>query len=344
MNHLGGWPALCALVAVCANSTWATLTIETVTVGNPGNAADTRYESSGRGAVDYTYRIGKYEISAGQYTAFLNAVAAADPHSLYIEDMGRPEEYGCMIQRSGSSGNYTYSVAPDWADRPVNYMEWCDAARFANWLHNGQPIGPQGLNTTEDGSYFLNGAMTNAALAAVVREPDATWVIPSADEWHKAAYHKNDPGAPGANYFDYPTSSNDMPSNNLAVPDPGNNATFHAFPGDYTIGDPYYRTESGEHENSDSPYGTFDQGGNVWEWTEAKGTSISSRQMRGGSFCDHYSTLHAAECFNMYPTVEDISFGFRVAHVPEPAPIVMLALAGAAVIRRTRSSTPASAP
>ena len=36
----------------------------------------------------------------------------------------------------------------------------------------------------------------------------------------------------------------------------------------YTIGSPYYTTEVGEFENSESPYGTFDQGGNIWEWNE----------------------------------------------------------------------------
>ena len=36
-----------------------------------------------------------------------------------------------------------------------------------------------------------------------------------------------------------------------------------------SIGSPYYRTNVGEFENSASAYGTFDQGGNVWEWNEA---------------------------------------------------------------------------
>ena len=51
-------------------------------------------------------------------------------------------------------------------------------------------------------------------------------------------------------------------------PDPGNNATFKFDSGTddgLTIGSPYYRTGVGAHENSESPYGTFDQGGNVWE-------------------------------------------------------------------------------
>ncbi|MHC4066385.1 MAG: SUMF1/EgtB/PvdO family nonheme iron enzyme, partial [Planctomycetota bacterium] len=126
--------------------------IDTVTVGNPGNADDTH--GDGYGGVAYIYNIGKYEVTAGQYCEFLNAVADTDTYGLYNTDMWS-DTYGCKIQRSGSSPNYTYSVAPDWADRPVNYVSWGDAARFANWLHNGQPTGPQDLTTTEDGSYFL---------------------------------------------------------------------------------------------------------------------------------------------------------------------------------------------
>ena len=55
------------------------VTIDMVTVGNPGNAADTRYDLTGFGSVGYNYQIGKYEVTAGQYTEFLNAVAKADP-------------------------------------------------------------------------------------------------------------------------------------------------------------------------------------------------------------------------------------------------------------------------
>jgi formylglycine-generating enzyme required for sulfatase activity len=249
--------------------------IDTVPVGNPGNAGELSGQSvpggSGPdricGAVAYTYNIGKYEVTAGQYTAFLSAVAETDTYGLYNTYMADPtNNKGCNIQRSGSSGSYTYSVASDWANRPVNYVSWGDAARFANWLHNGQPTAAQGLSTTEDGAYFLNGATSDAALMAVTREADWKWAITSEDEWYKAAYHKND-GMTG-HYFDYPTGSDSIPSNVLGNPtDPGNNATF--WNNGYTIGSPYYRTEVGDHENSDSPYGTFDQGGNVWEWNEA---------------------------------------------------------------------------
>ena len=293
------------------------IVIETVTIGNPGNDGELSGEGAGGygpdricGAVDYVYNIGKYEVTAGQYTEFLSAVAATDTYGLYNTSMWS-SAYGCKIQRSGSPGSYTYSVAGDWANRPVNYVSWGDAARFANWLHNGQPMGAQDLTTTEDGSYFLNGAMNHAELLAVAREADATWVIPSEDEWHKAAYHKND-GVSG-NYFNYPTSNDAFPSNDLINPDPGNNTTTF-YDNNLTIGSPYYRTEVGAHENSDSPYGTFDQGGNVYEWNEAI-LYGAYRGDRSGSFYHHTILLGASHRTFQDPALEHYCWGFRVSEV-----------------------------
>jgi formylglycine-generating enzyme required for sulfatase activity len=320
------------VVAVCASGASASIVIETVLVGNPGNAPDTRYEDPGYGAVDYTFNMGKYEVISGQYTAFLNAVAATDTYWLYNWRMVGSSG----IERSGSSGSYTYSVAADWANRPANFVSWGDAARFCNWLHNGQPTGAQDLSTTEDGSYFLNGATGNGALMAIGRKGGATWVIPTEDEWYKAAYHKND--AVTGNYWDYPTSSDSMPSNVLGNPtDPGNNATFYdinnATP---TIGAPYWYTVVGDHENSDSPYGTFDQGGNVWEWNEALLDSGFARGLRGASASSEVGYLRASYRFHSSPSFEYDYIGFRVSQVPEPSSLAMLAFAGMLVRRRRR--------
>jgi formylglycine-generating enzyme required for sulfatase activity len=312
---------LLAGVCVTHGAAAQPVVIETVAVGNPGNPGDPSrlqccHDPTLYGAVAYAYRIGRYEVTAGQYTAFLNAVAAADPEGLYHPRMdydADPSRGGCNIKRHGAPGSYTYSVAPDWANRPVNYVSWADAARFANWLHNGQPTGAQDLTTTEDGSYFLDGIDENddEGLEDVVREPDATWVIPSESEWYKAAYHKND-GVTG-NYWNHPTGTNLAVSNQLVDPDPGNNATF----GGSTIGAPYFRTEVGAHENSESPYGTFDQGGNVMEFTEAVPVS-DIRRIRGGSWFwgiiskfEVDDVMHSSDQFN--------DLGFRVVHLSDPA-------------------------
>jgi formylglycine-generating enzyme required for sulfatase activity len=319
--------SLLAVALVCCAVVAQAVTIDLVPVGNPGNAGDTRYNSISVGAVPYAYQIGKFEVTAGQYTAFLNAVAASDTYALYNPAMANPSgALGCKIQRPGSPGSYAYSVASDWANRPVNYVSWGDAARFANWLHNGQPTGGQNISTTEDGSYFLNGATSDAALMGVTRKPNATWVIPSEDEWYKAAYY--DPSKPGgAGYWDYPTKSNTPPINTLLSPDPGNHANFYDFyrtgNGSYTIGSPYYRTEVGAFANSGSPYGTFDQGGNLWEWNETN--VFGYRGLRGGSFGDSSYALLASYRYDYYPSDEHGYIGFRVASVPEPGILAMLA-------------------
>jgi len=301
-----------AMVLLAAGAVQATtITIDTVTVGNPGNAAD----DTGYGAVAYAYNIGKYEVTAGQYTAFLNAVGGVDTYALYYTSMSRTYD-GSGITRSGGGtvdNPYTYSVAADFANRPVNFVSWGNAARFANWLNNGQPTGAQGLSTTEDGAYYLNGARTNAQLLAVSRESDWKWAITSEDEWYKAAYYDPTTGT----YFDYPTSSNTAPGQDMADAS-GNNANCYIAPYVYPIDSGKYTTVAGEFENSDSPYGTFDQGGNVSEWNEAI-VSNAYRCRRGGSFDDPLSSLRATGRSHGNPA-SGATVGFRVCEVAEPVP------------------------
>ncbi len=248
------------------------VTFDWATIGNPGNVGELSGAGAGGygpnaivGAVDYIYSISKHEVTTGQYTEFLNAVADSDPNELYNPNMWS-SQYGCKIQRLGSSGTYIYSIAADRADRPVNYVSFFDAMRFTNWLENGQPTGDQGFGTTEDGTYTISDGLSEA------RDPNATFFIPSEDEWYKAAYHKND--GPTDNYWDYQTSSDNAPgyvnnSGDLSGTgtafveggtDPGNYATYDGDYGTKGIGSPYWMTEVGEWENSESPYGTFDQG------------------------------------------------------------------------------------
>lgn len=334
--------ALLAVVVVCTCAVVASanVVIDTVTVGNPGNAG----ELSGAGAlpggfgwpricgaVGYTYNIGKYEVTAGQYTEFLNKVAATDPYGLYNPWM-RSDSNACQIQRSGTSGGYTYSVAPDMANRPVDYVSYWDSLRFANWLHNGQPTG--GAGTTETGAYTLNGYNGEDG-REIQRNPGWNWAVTSEDEWYKAAYHKND-GVTG-NYWNWPMSSNAIPNNGNPGGDTGNSANF--FDGDSSIGSPYWRTTGGYFSLSDSPYGTFDQGGNVCEWNDtlvAVSNGRSFRSVRGGSFYNGNSELRADYRPNNVPSGEYFKFGFRVSEVPEPTSMVLSALSSLGVLVRRR--------
>lgn len=326
-----------AIVIYWASACLGAISPEIVVVGDPGNEADTRYASPGFGDVGYAYGIGKYEVTTAQYTAFLNAVAATDTYGVYNPLMWT-SDVGCKIERAGDPDSYRYSVTPDRANRPVNFVSFWDACRFANWLDNGQPSGAQDATTTEDGAYTLNGYKGTDG-TWIHRNADATWVIPTEHEWYKAAFYKG--GGTNAGYWDYPTQTDLTPSNDLLDPDPGNNANF--WQADYTIGSPYWTTEAGEFENSDSPYGTFDQGGNVWEWNETL-VSGSERGMRGGGypFDSHMELhLHASNRGSKFPeeTSQDefAAAGFRVAYVPEPSTVLMLTAASLLLpLRRKR--------
>ena len=311
--------------------------IETITVGDPGNAADTRYETPGYGAVNYTYQIGKYEVTAGQYTAFLNAVAKTDTYALYNSTMSRTD-YGSGITQSGSPGSYTYSVATDFANRPVNYVTFWDSCRFANWLSNNQPTGAQGPGTTETGAYTLDGYNGNDG-RTIQRNPGATWAVASEDEWYKAAYYKG--GGANAGYWDYPTSSNTAPGRDMNDAS-GNNANYYTGSEPYPIDNGKYTTIVGEFQNSPSPYGTFDQGGNVWEWNEAipyQDSDYAYRGMRGGAFGESSVgyLLASSRTYGCAPTFEGgFSFGFRVSEVPEPGSAALVVFGGLALFRRSR--------
>ena len=109
-----------AFLVVAASAAQATVNIETVPVGNTGNTGELSGAGAGGygpdricGAVGYEYRIGKYEVTAGQYTTFLNAVAVTDTYGLYNTSMWS-STYGCKIQRTDTGSGYSYSVASDW--------------------------------------------------------------------------------------------------------------------------------------------------------------------------------------------------------------------------------------
>lgn len=309
--------AACLLLGSFAS---ASITIDMVTVRDAGNQRDT----TTYGAVGYDYSIGKYEVTAGQYTAFLNAVATTDTHALYNTYMANTAS-GSGITQTGSSGNYSYSVDPAFVNRPVNYVSFWDAARFCNWLHNGQG----GAGTTESGAYSTIGNQTTFA-----RQAGARFFIPTEDEWYKAAYYKG--GGTNAGYWLYPTQSNDVPGRDLDDAS-GNNANYYGTP--YPIQSPYYTTLVGEFQNSESAYGTFDQGGNFWEWNET--TIDSERGLRGGGVFNVSSTLASSYRNSYYPIYEDGTVGFRVASsavVPEPGSLIIWACGGlgALVLRRRR--------
>jgi formylglycine-generating enzyme required for sulfatase activity len=337
---------LCALIVLSLAGIAPAAFIETVPVGNPGNAPDMRHFTFGLGEVGHSYRIGKYEVTNGQYVKFLNAVAAEDTYGLYNDLMSSDSWAG--ITRSGLPGSYTYDVkspavgqAYDGNDyvydnKPVVFVSWGDVVRYANWLHNGRPTGAQDASTTEDGAYTLNGAVTDETLIAVTRNPSARWWIPSEDEWYKAAYYDEALEI----YHDFPTGADypNVPNNNVPSNDTGNSANF--LDPDYATGNQSYPlTDVGAYVLSASLFGTFDQGGNIFEWIETPiFPGFIARGLRGGSIAWEGFFLEASQWYYARPTDDLGDSGFRVATiVPEPGSIMLcLAAAWVSVLCRYR--------
>lgn len=283
--------------------------IQWATVRDKGNAAD----DTGYGAVAYDYRIGAYEITIGQYAAFLNAVARFDTYDLYSVNMTIPAFAGIM--RLGLPGEYTYAVmnnGGDSSNRPITFVSWLDAVRFANWMHNGQPTGAQGLSTTEDGAYTINGLRWGTT---PTRNPGARFYIPTENEWYKAAYYKG--AGTNAGYWDYATQSDTPPGNTIGGL--ANQANCFDIGSGYAVTgstsyafDQNYLTNVGAFTGSASAYGTFDQGGNVVEWNDLAGTPSEARGIRGGSYFSSSVGLSASGRLTEGAWGE-ANFGFRLA-------------------------------
>ncbi len=300
--------------------------IDWVTVGNAGNAPDTVTDfitgtQMQHGSVAYEYRISTTEITYGQYGEFLNAVAASDPNGLWDPINATNDRTGFL--RFGTDGNYTYQLRANYANKPVNHVSWNDAARFCNWLTNGQPTGPQDASTTESGVYVFSGTNTLTAINRDLNNGDQVF-LPTEDEWHKAAYHHPAAqGGPSDSYWLYATQSNSAPTvatttSSGSVSNPGLNVANYL--SGATWGFEVGHLSSVGTAGSASFYGCADMNGNVEEWTE---TVIGTgRVYRGGTWSDDSLQLRSLFRNGWIRSSDFIDLGFRVASPvpPPPAP------------------------
>jgi len=227
-------------------------------------------------------------------------------------------------------------------DRPIAYVSWFDAARLANWVNNGATSAA----STETGAYTLNGQTTGPAPA---RNPNASWWIPTQNEWYKAAYYKG--GGTNAGYWQFATQSDTEPGNTIGLG--SNQANYRSSESGTAVyavtqvsgssASQNYLTVAGAFSGSPSGYGTFDQGGNLREWNDLTGLAAAvDRGVGGGGWSSSLFEYEADRVgFLLAATDESPTIGIRLATVPEPSTVVLAVagLAGAAwIASRPRSS------
>ena len=313
----GGVVALLSSFALPAHA----VTIDWVTVGDPGNTADTA--PAGYGDVATSFQIMKYEFTNQQYTDFLNSVDASgtNPNSVYNASMGSDARGGISFTSGAASGS-KYAIRTDMGDKPVNYVSWFDAARVSNWLMNGGTSG--------------NAPAVNLG---------ATFYVPTQDQWYKAAYYKG--GSTNAGYWNYATQSDLAPTAVTAgltgIGSSGSTGNFANYNSAASWNGETGNVTTVGTNGGASDYDAFDMSGNVFEWNDLTGAAGSSRGVRGGVWGSDAFSLSSSGRNTISPSGEDFLMGFRLASpvaVPEPSTWVMgavgLACAALEAVRRRK--------
>ena len=283
-------------------------TIDFVTIGNPGNPVDTgttgSYFSS-YGAVSTAFQMGTYEIS---------------------ED---------MITKANTLGGLLISKDTRGVNKAATGVSWNEAARFVNWLNTSQGFAAAYKFTLQPGAGGYTGnenlvlwTVSDAGYDAgnLYRNTNARYVLPSENEWYKAAFYSGS----GTTYYDYATGSDTIPTA-VASGTGAGTAVYSGQPGPADI------TQAG----GLSPYGTMGQDGNVWEWNESAFTApndsaTEGRAFRGGYWDDSGGGLRASGRLTGAPSGGDAGVGFRVASVPEPSSTMLILSASLVALARRR--------
>lgn len=272
-----------------------TFNMEFVTIGNAGNAADTTGAPNPAGAVGYEYGIGKFEVSEVMITKY-NA-------------------------NFGTANNLVITKDTRGTAKPATSISWNEAARFVNWLNT---------STGNQAAYkFTTGVNDNIDVWASgdagydasnpYRNSLAKYVLPSYNEWYKAAYYNPS----DSTYYDYANGSDTRPT--AVISGTASNTAVYTQSGEASPTGPADVNNAG----GLSPYGVMGLGGNVYEWEESSGdllnsSGFSSRGIRGGSLYDGSSFLSSSSRRHgiFSPSYESNDFGFRVASLPSSAAAV----------------------
>jgi len=213
--------------------------------------------------------------------------------------------------------------------KPVQGITWYDAARFVNFLNVNHGYSPAykfdsnnnfQLWAVGDPGYSQNNRFRNST---------SIFVLPTIDEWFKGAF-----GSPQGDWYRYATGSNEPPQ--AVSSGVGKNLVVYDQP------NPPFHPDI-DNAGSLSAFGTMAQTGNVWEWCESASDGFNDnisepRDLMGGgwsSSLDYIESSHRMQfVYPSDPPTNVEGYGFRVAMVPEPSSLSLLALGGVVVLRR----------
>jgi len=307
---LGYQTASAQLVTESFGSGDNAFTMEFVTIGNPGNVADTTGRPNPAGSVAYTYNIGKYEVSRDM----IDKANLAGALGITMYDM--TSEYG---------GNGVL--------KPATGISWHEAAKFVNYL-NTSSGNTAAYKYDGDGNFQLwSSGDAGYNPSNQFRNSMAKYFLPSSSEWYKAAFSD-----PSGRYYNFATGSDSSPRPVAGGTDPN---TLVSSDTDVTQIGPANVDNAG----GLSAWGTMAQGGNAMEWNETAIDGINdsaeeNREFRGGVWYMLVGTSSAElRITNSKPSYEYAFAGFRIAMVPEPSALSLLAigLGGLAMMRRRPS-------
>ena len=223
--------------------------------------------------------------------------------------------------QNGTDGDYSYTLSnTNWVNRPIAYVDFWDAVRFANWLHNDQ-----GNGDTETGSYTLTAE--GIANNTVTRNAGVTFVVASNDEWHKAAYYD---AALAITTTTTPPRRIRRRCTTL-LPDPGNNANVY----DGVVANAAAVLASSRIPRAPTARST----------RRATSGNGPIRSIGRRSYHSRWSVeLLANECkigqtHSVYPTAttaDNNGLGFRVVRVPEPSTAMLVVIGVLCVLWRRK--------